>query len=102
MSKYNINFNFTFKNTEATEPIKEYAAKKIGNSIKKYVHQDIDANVIFDVEKQRQITEVSLNCYGTNFTSESSSDNLYKSIDSVADTLSARLRKQKEKTTDHH
>lgn len=102
MENYNVNINYTFRNTESTEPLKEYAQEKITNCLKKYVHQDVDVQVKLEVEKHRQIAEVTFNCFGTNFTNSEESESMYKSIDSVIDTVSTRLRRQKDKATSRH
>lgn len=102
MNDYNVNLHMVFKNTEPTEPIKEYAADKVSGVLKKFIHQDTEVHLVLDVEKNRQIVEVSFNCYGNNFTCKKESESIYKSIDEAVDVLGKQLRRQKEKSTSHH
>lgn len=102
MEKNNYNINYTFRNIESTDSLKEYAKDKVTNCLKKFVREDIDVQLRLEVEKHRQIAELSFNCYGTNFTNSEETDNMYKSIDTVIETVSTRLRRQKDKATSHH
>lgn len=97
-----IAVNITFKNTEATDALKKYGADKIETCLRKFVHHDTEAHLVLKVEKKRQIAEVDLNADGSSFTASEVSDNMYKSIDGLVDTLSRQLRKHKEKLTRHH
>ena len=62
----NIKFNLTFRNsTAATDAVKSYAEEKLGKNLSKFVHEDTDVRLVFDVEKDRQIAEIALHCYKT-------------------------------------
>lgn len=97
-----INVLITFKNMDATEALKNYGSDKISSCLKKYVQQDTEAHVVLKVEKNRQIAEVNLNTYGSNFKNSETSDNMYKSIDSLVDSLGVQLRRHKEKVQSKH
>ena len=102
MNEHNVNLHMVFKNTQPTEPIKDYARDKVSSVLKKFIHQDTEVHIVLDVEKNRQIVEVSFNCFGSNFTCKKESENIYKSIDEAVGVLGTQLRKQKEKATSHH
>jgi putative sigma-54 modulation protein len=100
-SEVAVHVLITFRNTEATEPLKAYASEKIGNSIRKFSHQDTEAHLVLIVEKKRHIAEVALHMDGADFKVTEESNDLYASIDALAHTLSQQLRKHKEKLTKH-
>ena len=97
-----VNVNMTFKNIDATEPIRQYADNKIGNCLRKFAHSNIDAHLVLTVEKNRQIAEISIHFNGTNLQGKEESSDLYKSIDSLVDSLTMQLRKHKERLIKHH
>lgn len=97
-----VNVNITFRNTDATDALKAYATEKIGNSVGKFVHRDTEAHVVLKVERNRQIAEVSLRSDGADFAGREESDDLYASIDALADSISQQLRRHKDKLTKHH
>ncbi len=97
-----INVNTTFKNTEATDSIRNYVTEKISNCLQKFVHHDTEVHVVLKVEKNRQIAECSFRTDGSDFKGSEESTNLYASIDALVDSLSNQLRKHKDKLTRHH
>lgn len=97
-----VTVNITFRHTEATDALKQYVTDKVTNALKKFVHQDTEAHVVLSVEKKRQIAEISFNTDGSTFNGAEESEDMYKSIDSVVDSMSNQLRKHKSKLTKHH
>lgn len=87
----------TGRHVSVTEPIREYAVKKIEG-----LHLDypriIEAQVILDVEKIRHIAEVVLFC-ANHITIEASAvtEDLYASIDEAVSKISRRMRKYQTK-----
>ena len=101
-SNKQINVNLTFKNTEATEALKNYAQEKLSHCLSKFAHQDTEAHLVLSVEKSRQIAEVSFHTDGHDFKAKEESNDLYASIDALVGTISQQLRKHKEKITAHY
>ena len=97
-----VNVSVTFKNVDATEPIKNYAIEKMTHCLKKFSHRDTEVHVVLKVEKNRQIAEVSFRNNGAHFSCKEESGDLYASIDALIETLSKQLRKHKEKISSHH
>lgn len=97
-----VNVNITFRHTEATDALKQYAADKISNCLQKFVHRDTEAHLVLSVEKNRHIAEVSFNGDGAHINGKEESDDLYRSIDALVDSVAQQLRKHKEKITAHH
>ena len=97
-----VNLNITFRNTDATDAIKSYATEKITSCLKKFVHHDVEANLVLLVEKKRQQAEISFHVDGADFSCSEESTDLYASIDKLVSSIGGQLRKHKEKITSHH
>lgn len=101
-SPSSLRIAITFKNTESTEPLKNYASDKLQHCVQKFVHKDAEVHVVLSVEKLRQIAEASFHALGVDFFAREESSDLYASIDALCDSLTQQLRKQKEKIRNHH
>ena len=101
-AKKAVHVNIAFLNLDSSEALKQYATDKVSNCVRKFAHQDTEAHVVLKVEKTRQIAELSMHLSGHDFVVKEESQNLYASIDMLADSLTTQLRKQKEKVTSHH
>jgi putative sigma-54 modulation protein len=90
------------KNIEVTEAIREYVHQKIEKAAGHYQHLTNEIDVHLSVERNPRITpsqnaEVTLFVNGSVIRAEESTENLYASIDLVADKITRQLRKYKEK-----
>ena len=96
-----MNINVTFRHMPLSEPLKEYAEKKI-LAVFEHFSQVESCHIILDVEKFRHIAEVVLTVkrYGK-MEAKEESDDMYKSIDGVADKIELQLNKLREKRVDH-
>ena len=101
-SAHKISIKHTFRNTESTDAIKNYANEKLENCLRKFVHHDTEAHVVHSVEKNRHIVEVAFHTDGADFVCKEETENLYASIDSAVKIISQQLRKHKERMTAHH
>ena len=99
---YEVKVNITFRNTEATDAIKNYATEKVSHCLKKYVHHDTEAHLILKVEKNRQIAEITFRSDGADFIAKEETADLYSAIDKLIDSTTQQLRKHKDKITKHH
>ena len=91
-----MKLNFTGKNMEVTEALKDITSKKLGK-LEKYFQEDIQGDVVFSTEKNRKIIEVTINLPGTILRAEESSDDMYVAIDNSVDILERQIRKHKTK-----
>jgi len=90
-----MRINVTFRHTEPTEALKEYAEEKI-NKLEKFLDRPVEAHVILTVEKIRHIAEVNITADGLSpVTGKESTEDLYSAIDKVVDKLERRLKKEK-------
>lgn len=93
-----VKVSVTFRHTEPTDALKQYAEEKI-HRLGKYFTQPLDAHVVLSVEsKERQSAEVELHAHGTMIHGKEQTEDLYSAIDLVTNNLKRQVRKQKDKT----
>jgi len=84
------------KNIELTDNLRSYVEKKLGK-LKRYFDRIIEIVVTLSVEKNRQIVEATLKVSRTLIRAEEDTDDMYSSIDRVADKLERQIKRYKEK-----
>ena len=89
-----MKMNFTGKNMEVTDALREVTEKKL-SKLEKYFQKDIEGNVTFSTQKNEKRIEVTINLPGTIIRAEEASDDMYASIDSAVDVLERQIRKYK-------
>ncbi|NJL64698.1 MAG: ribosome-associated translation inhibitor RaiA [Methylacidiphilales bacterium] len=90
------------KNIEITDAIREYVQNKIEKAVSHFQNITNEVDVHLSVARNprintRQAAEVTIYANKTVIRAEESSENLYASIDLVADKISRQLRKYKER-----
>jgi len=93
------------KNIEITDAIREYVQQKIEKAVNHCQHITKEVDVHLSVARNpsistRQAAEVTIYASGCVIRAEENSENLYASIDLVADKISRQLRKYKERRQD--
>ena len=94
------------KNIEITDAIHDYVQQKILKAVSHFKHLTNEVDVNLSVSKNprissKQSAEVTLYVDGAVVRAEESSENLYASVDLVANKISRQLRKYKEKRNNH-
>jgi putative sigma-54 modulation protein len=93
------------KNIDITDAIREYVQQKIEKAVSHFqsltTEVDVHLSVARNPRTPKQIAEVTIYANGAVVRAEESSENLYASIDMVADKICRQLRKYKEKRFDH-
>ena len=97
-----INISVTFRQTEPTEALKSYAVEKLTSALKKYVRYETEVKVVLSVQKREHNAEVLVHSKGYDASGSATTIDLYSAIDKVVDTIGEQLRRQKERTVDHH
>jgi putative sigma-54 modulation protein len=92
-------------NIGVTEAIHDYVEQKIEKAVKHYNGMTTKVDVHLSVEKNARIpdrhkAEVTVYADGTVIRAQEGSENLYASIDLVADKIARQLRKYKERLVD--
>lgn len=98
----NISVVTTFRNFEASDALKGTAEEKVVACLSKFVHHDTEAHLVLNVEKARQIAELTFHADGADFQAKEESADMYSSIDKLMHNMSRQLSKHKEKITAHH
>lgn len=93
------------KNIEITDSIREYVHQKIEKAVNHFQNITNEVHVHLSVARNpristRQAAEVTIYANGNVIRAEESSENLYASIDLVADKIARQLRKYKERRQD--
>lgn len=93
------------KNIEITDAIREYVHQKIEKAVSHFQNMTNEVDVHLSVARNprinpRQAAEVTIYANGSVIRAEESSENLYASIDLVADKIARQLRKYKERRQD--
>lgn len=93
------------KNIEITDAIREYVHQKIEKAANHFQHMTNEVDVHLSVARNprnnnKQAAEVTIYANGSVIRAEESSENLYASIDLVADKIARQLRKYKERRQD--
>lgn len=87
--------NFTFRNLEPTEGLKDHALQRITKA-DKYLLKPLAAHIIFSHDKFRQKCEVTLIDNGVEYVGSDTSPDMYLSIDKAVDKVVRQLKKKKE------
>ncbi len=96
-----MHINVTGHQVEVTEPLRQYAAEKIGRIHKHFDHVTT-TNIVLHVQKTRHIAEATIHAKGAQLHANAEGADMYAAIDALADKLDRQVLKHKEKTTSHH
>ena len=93
------------KNIEITDAIREYVHQKIEKAVSHFQNMTNEVDVHLSVARNprinpKQAAEVTIYANGSVIRAEENSENLYASIDLVADKIARQLRKYKERRQD--
>ncbi|MCC5792401.1 MAG: ribosome-associated translation inhibitor RaiA [Legionellaceae bacterium] len=92
--------NFTGHRLELTPAMVEFTRQKF-DKLERHFDKITAINVVFDVEKLRQIVEATILVSQAELHARSESEDMYTSIDSLVDKLDRQLLKHKEKMRAH-
>jgi len=86
---------------EITPALRSYVARKF-ERISRHFEQLIDVHCVLTVEKLRHKAEATLMLRGNKIYADATEGDMYAAIDALTDKLDRRVKKHKEKSTDHH
>lgn len=87
---------FKGKHIEVTNAMRNYVEKRL-NKIERHFDHILEVIVTLSVEKNRQIVEVTLQASRALIRAEEETDDMYASMDKVADKLERQIQKYKDK-----
>lgn len=94
-----MQINFTGHRLEVTPALKSFTQEKF-DKLERHFDKITAINVVFDVEKLRQIAEATILVAKGEVHASSESEDMYSAIDSLVDKLDRQLIKHKEKIRD--
>jgi putative sigma-54 modulation protein len=86
---------------EITDSLRSYVSRKF-EKISRHFEQLIDVHCVLTVEKLRHKAEATLMLRGNKIYADATENDMYAAIDALTDKLDRRVKKHKEKSTDHH
>lgn len=95
-----MQISITFKNMDATQPLKDYVTKRL-SKMDRFIERPAEASVVLSVEKIRHKAEVTINSDGHVINAVETTEDMYAAIDMVMDKLERQMKKHKEKIQDH-
>jgi putative sigma-54 modulation protein len=99
--RYSMQVNITGLHLEITEALRDYVEEKF-ERLERHFDRIIAVQVVLQVEKLRQKAEATLHVAGREVVANAEHEDMYASIDLLADKLDRQLIKHKEKQLDHN
>jgi len=96
-----MQLTLTGHHIEVTPPLRDYVQKKM-DRVLRHFEQVIDVHCVLTVAKLEHKAEATLGVSGAVIHADARDGDMYAAIDALADKLERRLRKHKEKQSDHH
>lgn len=96
-----MQLSVTGHHVEVTAALRSYVEKKLDRIVRHFDHV-IDTHCVLTVEKLLHKAEATVRVRGESLHALASEGDMYAAIDALADKLERRVRKHKEKLTDHH
>jgi putative sigma-54 modulation protein len=93
--------NVTGHHVDVTTSLKGYVERKLDRIVRHSDHV-IDVHCILTVEKLRHKAEATVLLNGAKVYADAVDMDMYAAIDALADKLDRRVKKHKEKLSDHH
>jgi putative sigma-54 modulation protein len=86
-----MNISITFRQMDATDAVKGYANDKV-SKLQKFLRQPLHGTVTLSVQKTLYNAEVDLHAGGQHYHAHETSEDMYASIDKVADKVERQIR----------
>jgi ribosome hibernation promoting factor len=96
-----MQLKLTGHHIEVTPPLRNYVRKKL-ERVLRHFERVVDVHCVLTVEKLEHKAEATLGVSGAVIHAYATHENMYAAIDALADKLDRRVRKHKEKLSDHH
>jgi putative sigma-54 modulation protein len=96
-----MNLSLAGHHVEITPPIREYLEGKLDRVLRHF--DDVTTvNVVLSVEKLQQKAAATIHVRGRDLRAEAIEQDMYASIDALADKLDREVIRHKEKNQNHH
>ena len=96
-----MNLEITFRHMESSPALKAYVEEKM-TGFERYLHEPVSMHVVLEVQKKiHHFAEVTIKSKNFEAHCVHDSENMYASIDQMADKLERQLIRHKEKIKEH-
>lgn len=95
-----MQINVTGHHVDVTKPLRDYVIDKMERVSRHFDHV-ISANVVLTVERRNHQAEATVHAPGRSLFANHTADDMYAAIDGMVDKIDRRVRRHKEKLTDH-
>ncbi len=89
-----MKFQYSEKKVKLPGNVHAYAEKKV-TKLARFFDEDAQALIVFSVEKNRNIAELTVHGAGTWFRAKESTSDMFASIDAAVSTIEGQIRKNK-------
>jgi putative sigma-54 modulation protein len=96
-----MQLTLTGHHVEITPPLRDYVTKKL-DRVQRHFERVVDVHCVLTVEKLEHKAEATVGVSGAVLHADARHEDMYAAIDALADKLERRVRKHKEKVSDHH
>jgi putative sigma-54 modulation protein len=96
-----MQLKLTGHHVDITPPLREYVRKKL-DRVLRHFERVVDVHCVLTVEKLEHKAEATLGVSGAVIHADARHADMYAGIDALIDKLDRRVRKHKEKISDHH
>lgn len=96
-----MQMNITGHHIEVTPALASYVERRLARIVRHFDHV-IDTHIVLTVDKLQHQAEATVRVRGEALHAVAIDDDMYAAIDALSDKLERRVRKHKEKLTDHH
>ena len=86
-----MNISITFRHMEPSDAIKRHARDKVAK-LQKFLRQPMTAKVTLSLDKLRHVAETRISSGGAHLEAKESGEDMYASIDRVAEKLERQIR----------
>jgi putative sigma-54 modulation protein len=90
-----MNISITFRHMESTDAVKTYATEKIGK-LQRMLRQPMKAEVKVSTQHRTHTAEVDIHAGAEHFHAHETSEDMYATLDMVADKLERQVRSRNE------
>jgi putative sigma-54 modulation protein len=95
-----MNLSIIGRHLEVTPAIREYVLNKMAR-VSRHFDNVIDTQVVLSIERLKHSAEVTMRVRGKDIHCEATDENLYASIDLLADKIDRQVLKYKTKSQNH-
>ena len=95
-----MQLNISGHHLDITPALRQHSNEKL-SKIKHHFDQVININMILEVQKDVQTAEATIHLSGTDLFAKAQSNDMYASIDQLANKLDSQIIKHKEKLHSH-